>query len=118
MAKFANSTIYQLWLASPLKNKMRVGKYLLDCSDDLMRTRYTDDKTKKFDGVHMYGYFGRRAFTRSLTRILCSTITEPTNVSNQSAEEPQTHGQQQPGHHPSVKDSNRFHVLTSISENH
>ena len=80
LAKFANVTLTHLVLDSPFKDNIEIGKLGLDCSDDLVVARYTHDKTKKFDGVHMFGFFGKRAYTRSLLRILNSKV-EYTDIS-------------------------------------
>ena len=42
----------------------------MECSDDLIEARYRDETTGRFDGVHMYGFFGKRAFSRNLIRIM------------------------------------------------
>ena len=70
LARFANLNFSKLLQSSPFQNKIQIGKYNLDCSEDKIKTRYTDEKSKRFDGVHMYGFFCRRAYTRSLQDIV------------------------------------------------
>ena len=117
LATFANSTFYNLWLSSPFKDKIKIGKYNLDCSGDLVKTRYTDEKTQRFDGVHMYGVFGKRAFSRSLTRIIRNLVTSQKPQEESARQPTEMNHDSQPRYHPSVKDNNRFSVFSSSSEN-
>ena len=110
----------------------------MECSDDLIEARYRDETTGRFDGVHMYGFFGKRAFSRNLIRImntdttnyyqtksdnyrasqkddtLFSGCTKETKLNKSNSCNQTT---PQPRYHSSVKDNNRYHILSSISEN-
>ena len=55
LASFANSYFLQLWLDSPYKDKIFIGQHSLGCSRDTRNLRYTDQRTGRHDGVHMYG---------------------------------------------------------------
>ena len=70
LAEFANITFNQMWHNSEHKNKIVIGNHNLECVGDQLEARYRDENTKKYDGVHMYGFFGMRAYTRSLTQII------------------------------------------------
>ena len=118
LATFANSTFYNLWLSSPFKDKIKIGKYNLDCSGDLMKTRYTSDKTQRFDGVHLYGMFGKRAFSRSLVRIIKNLVTSQKPQKESARQPTEINLDSQPRYHHSVKDNNRFSVFSSNSGNH
>ena len=74
LAMFANSILGQLWHSSALKEKIIVGKHRLDCTDDKFEERYTDERTGWYDGVHMYGRCGLKAYTDSLIEIFKTAI--------------------------------------------
>ena len=132
LARFANKTFQELWLASPHKKSIQIGKLNMECSDDLVEARYRDEINGRFDGVHMYGVFGKRAFTRNLIRVI---NTDTTNYQTKSgyyrvspkddtqfsereigAKQNQTYSSGLK-YHSSVTDNNRYHILSSISEN-
>ena len=69
LAKLANNIYTQLWHSSALKEKIIVASHNLDCSDDLFTAWYTDVKTGRNDGVHMYGSHGKMAYTKSLVQM-------------------------------------------------
>ena len=129
LARFANKTFNELWLSSPHKERIQIGKLNMECSDDLVEARYRDERTGRFDGIHMFGMFGKRAFSRNLIRIINNNTTNYQNKTGYcSGFNPITHGGNktnncdqtttQPRYHSSVQDSNRYHILSSISENH
>ena len=70
LAKLANSTFAQMWHSSMFKDKLVIGKHSLDCTNDQRDIRYRDERSNRYDGVHMYSSYGKRAFTRSVTKIL------------------------------------------------
>ena len=70
LAKFANSTFDQLWFESPLKDKIIIGKHNLDCPDDLFLSRYRDDLTHRYDGVHIRGTLFFKIVSNFLSRPL------------------------------------------------
>ena len=76
LAKFANSTLGQLWMTSPMKGRIMIGKHTLDCPDEAFLDRYRDENSLKYDGVHMYGSWGRHAFSLSLKNIFKVAIRE------------------------------------------
>ena len=84
LAIFANNYLMELWLYSPLKNKIHLGIHNLDCTGEVRRQRYTDMYSGKYDGVHMYSELGREAYMKSVLNILLSSFeissTVPRNI--------------------------------------
>ena len=74
LAKFANNCMLELWLQSPLKNKILIGTHTLDCAGYVRSQRYTDERTGKHDGVHLYSKAGKEAYTESVLNILLSSF--------------------------------------------
>jgi hypothetical protein len=74
LAKYANGLYRQFWFASDLKNKIVIGQHNLECSEQSRMSRFTDRIKNKYDGVHMYGPEGRKAFTDSILSIFSSCI--------------------------------------------
>ena len=75
IAKIANSSLHQLWLDSPYKDKIFIGEHTLDCSTNTMRRMYTDEQSKRWDGIHMNTKAGRRGYTESVLSILKEALT-------------------------------------------
>ena len=82
LAKYANMTYGQLWLASPLKDKIQIGSHSLKYSAE----RYTDMRTNRYDGIHMYGKHGRQDYTKSLIQMLKNVFpaSQPSMPPNQT----------------------------------
>ena len=135
MAKFANRTILQLWLDSPLKHKIFIGEHRLECSIETLKLRYTDDKNGRYDGVHMYGNAGKKAYSNSVLTILKDALSTP-HPPHQGTPTPAPLPSQDndfhlhcpqaqyanglktkrggfPKYHQSVKDTNRFRVFSN-----
>ena len=74
LAKFANSTLAQMCQNSDLKDKIVVGKHNLDCGDDQIAAVFKDDRSGRYDGVHMYGRLGKQLYTKSVSEIINSVI--------------------------------------------
>ena len=70
LSKLYNKTLEQLCQQSPLKNKLMYGKHTLGCAGGIRESRYVDHKRKMFDGVHLYGPSGGKAYTESVLSIL------------------------------------------------
>ena len=77
LAKFANSIFAQMWNSSIMKDKIVIGKHTLECSMDRMSAWYKDDRSGRYDGVHLYGIEGRRAFTKSMLGAIKSVLSSP-----------------------------------------
>ena len=72
MAYIFNNTIMDLWMNSHMKDRMFVGTHNIDCSGSIRSARYRHTKTGRFDGVHLYGSSGGKAYTKSVLNILRS----------------------------------------------
>ena len=48
-----------LWHSSVMKDRIVIGKHSLDCSGEQISVRYRDDRSGRYDGVHMYGSQGK-----------------------------------------------------------
>ena len=78
LARLANFTLNQLWLNSPLKHKIVIGRHSLESSGLGMAhlQRYQDQNTGRYDGVHLYGKTGRSDYTNSLKTIFLVALSE------------------------------------------
>ena len=74
LAKYANSVFTQLWHSSALKTKIAIGRHSLDCGGDQLAARFRDERTGRYDGVHMYGSQGFKTFTDSMLQIITSVF--------------------------------------------
>jgi hypothetical protein len=82
LAKFANTTFNNLWMESSWKSKIHIASHNLQCDEKTRLARYTDERTKRYDGVHMYGQHGKQVYTESLINILNEAFTAPNPASN------------------------------------
>ena len=78
LATLANVTIGQLWLNSPLKHKIFIGRHSLESSGagPAHLARYENRYTGRFDGVHLYGKTGCEDFTNSVKSIRMLALAE------------------------------------------
>ena len=61
-----------------VKNKIAIGSHNIECTGAIRESRYKETKTGKFDGVHLYGSSGRKAYTNSVLNILTEAkLTTP-----------------------------------------
>jgi hypothetical protein len=78
LAMLANTTLSQLWVISPFKDNIAIGRHSLESfgvgSSHL--GRYKDYTTGKFDGVHLYGQTGVRDYTNSVKSIMLMALPE------------------------------------------
>ena len=70
MAKLFNNVLDKKWLESAHKSRLLIGNHRLECSRGSYETRYSNRRNSQYDGVHMYGPSGRKAYTESLLFIL------------------------------------------------
>ena len=75
LAKYANSSLYKLWHSSLMKDKIVIGKHNIECSGEQRSLVYSDDWSGKYDGVHMYGSFGRITYSKSVSNILKDVLS-------------------------------------------
>ena len=75
-----NNTLMELWMNSSLKHKIHVGNHNIDCSGAIQAARYRHTKSGRFDGVHLYGASGNKAYTKSVINILKSAALISSNT--------------------------------------
>ena len=115
LAKFANTTFNNLWMESAWKSQIHIASHNLQCDDKTRLARYTDQNSKRYDGVHMYGQKGKQAYTRNLVNILNEVFATPNSARNnqkhvdEHSNCPQTQFQHQMKY--SVPVRNRFNIL-------
>ena len=73
LSQLYNNTLTELLMSCPLKNKIHLGAHNIDCSGAILSARYRHTKTGRFDGVHLYGSSGSKAYTKSILNILKNT---------------------------------------------
>ena len=74
LAHYANNFLQTLWVESTHKENIMVGSHTLDCSAVAQMERFTDERSGRYDGIHMYGSSGKLAYTDSLSNILLSSL--------------------------------------------
>ena len=84
LAHYANNCLQKLWVESSYNENIMVGNHTLDCSDVAQRERFTDDRSRKYDGIHMYGSSGKLAYTDSLVNILLSSLETSSSLSSRT----------------------------------
>ena len=72
LSQLYNSTLEQCILTSKYKSKIYLGTHSIDCKGAIREARYRETKSGKFDGVHLYGSSGQKAYTNSVVQILKS----------------------------------------------
>ena len=70
LAELYNNTMTEQWMDSLHKDKIVIGNHSIECSGAIREARYRITKTGKFDGIHLYGSSGRKAYTNSVLNIL------------------------------------------------
>ena len=65
-----NNTLTNLWMESPLREKLYIGTHNIECSGSIRESRYRHTKSGRFDGIHLYGSSGTKAYTLSVLNIL------------------------------------------------
>ena len=70
LAMLFNNTLTNLWMESPDKEKIFIGIHNIECNGAIRESRYRHTKSGKYDGIHLYGSSGRKAYTLSVLNIL------------------------------------------------
>ena len=70
LAQLFNNTLAESWLESPMKDRIIIGIHNLECTGGVKQARYRNLKYRKYDGVHLYGPSGRKAYSVSVLNIL------------------------------------------------
>ena len=65
-----NNTLTDLWMESPHKDKIFVGNHNIECTGAIKESRYRQTKSGKYDGIHLFGSSGQKAYTLSVLNIL------------------------------------------------
>ena len=79
MAQMYNNTLGELWLDSSLKDRIVIGIHRLECAGGIREARFRDLRNRRYDGIHMYGPSGKKAYTISVLDILSTAdITDST----------------------------------------
>ena len=68
LAELFNETLVQLKTSSEYREKIDIASHYLNCSGSIREARYRSKH--RFDGVHLYGASGTKAFTESVLMIL------------------------------------------------
>ena len=68
LSQLFNDTLVQLWLGSPLKDRMTIGTHSLECQGGVRDARYRNGK--KYDGIHLYGPSDKKSYTESVLNII------------------------------------------------
>ena len=79
LTKLANATLDQLWVLSPLKGRITIGRHKLESpgvGTTLHLARYKDHTTGRYDAVHLYGKSGVRDYTDSVKSILLIALSD------------------------------------------
>ena len=70
LAELYNNTLTQEWMDCDIKDKIYIGNHNIDCNGAIREARYRETRTGRFDGIHLYGSSGRKAYTKSVLNIL------------------------------------------------
>ena len=85
-ANIANHTFHQLWLNSPLKDKIFLGSHRLDISEKTKDVMLRSSKNGRLDRVHYYGNAGQEALTENIQEILNEALP-PVKNSNDNLQD-------------------------------
>ena len=64
-----NTSLTNLWMEFPDKERIHVGRHNIDCNGAIREARYRHTKSGKFDGIHLLGSSGQKAYTLSVLNI-------------------------------------------------
>ena len=70
LSQLFNNTVSEQWLKSQYKDKIFIGNHNIDCMGAIKEARYRDTKSGRFDGLHLIGSSGQKAYTNSVLNIL------------------------------------------------
>ena len=122
LARLANVALDQLWMNSPFKDRIVIGRHSLESSGNgaAHLSRFQNFNKGRYDGVHLYGQAGCTDYTNSVKTILMMAIpkhnpAQPTSgfgTAQSGTHETCPQANYQRGkYHPSVQIKNRFDVL-------
>ena len=70
LSEIFNNTLTELWMTSKERNRIFVGNHNIGCTGSIRESRYRNIQTGAYDGIHLYGSSGRKAYTNSVINIL------------------------------------------------
>ena len=80
-----NNTLTELWMKSVYKDRIHVGTHNIECTGAIKEARYRHTRSGRFDGIHLIGSSGQKAYTLSVLNILrAANITTPEHDYHQS----------------------------------
>ena len=116
LARLANVTLGQLFLTSPLKNKIAIGRHSLESpgAGPAHDARYVN-RGGRSDGVHFMGGRGREVYTNSVNTILLSALPGKQLTPNNRActANGEDQDQSKKKYQTQVPTNNRFNVFNS-----
>ena len=74
LVEFANKTLNELITSTNTNKRIILGKHNIPLTDDCIDARYRDDLSGRYDGVHLYGNFGKEEFTNNFIQILKNVL--------------------------------------------
>lgn len=74
LARFANLTLFNLWHSCAFQDRIQICRHNLDCTEENAAAWYKSKGSGKYDGVHMYGPEGLKAYSRSVSEIIKSAL--------------------------------------------
>ena len=76
LSQLFNNTLSDLWMNSQYQGRIMIGNHNIECSGAIKEARYRETKSGRYDGIHLYGSSGRKAYTLSVLNILrCAQVT-------------------------------------------
>ena len=72
LSQIFNNSLAEFWISSPLRHKIHLGAHNIDCTGAVQAARYRHTKTGRFDGIHLFGSSGSKAYTNSVVNIVRS----------------------------------------------
>ena len=115
LANFANNYMLELWLDCPMKDKIVISSHNLECSGEQRIKRYTDDRTKRYDGVHLYGSAGKVAYTESVLNIMLGSLQPQTKADDHTRCPQSNYSKQQRTYSSVVKGKSGIKIQNKFS---
>ena len=70
LSELFNNTLTGEWMTCSDKDIIYIGSHNIDCTGAIRESRYREAKTGRFDGIHLLGNSGQKAYTLSVLNIL------------------------------------------------
>ena len=78
LSQLFNNTLTNLWTESAFRHKIFIGTHNIECSGSIREARYRHTISGRYDGIHLYGSSGMKAYTQSVLNILKrAKVTSP-----------------------------------------